>query len=581
MTVAATLKESDVSRWVGAASYDRGRKYFRDGAVGGARREGDTLRSTCKGSYQDRYHLWARLGPKGVAEADCDCPVGDSGRCKHVAALLLTWLHRPEAFTETRPLAEALAERSREELVALVGQMVERHPDLRDLLAMAVPGAEPLDGRAVERQVRRIFSGDLYEWGSAFRIGRDLERVVRQGDGYAAAGDWASVATLCDVVLEALREFYERMHDENGDLGETVETCVGLLGRGLEHADEHAVRAEAVRMLTDVMLWDTELGGIGLGDDAGPLLAEHATPAEREHVGARLDAEIVRLDTSDVWGVQWKRQSLGAIRLSLLPDDADDQTRLRVARASGRTADAVEILLGLGRPDAALDAARAAGTDYEFLETAPLFRDHADAFDQLALDRLADDSDRRLVDWIKERARERGDAGLARDLAERMFWASPSLDRYAEVLAFSATLGREDEARAAIRDRLRAESAFALLAEVLLRDGEPDAALALMGLPAKEWAWTERRRRVRLAVAEALAATRPEEASGLYLDAVGELVEQRGRPSYAEAARLLVAVRRIYRQRGRADDWDLLIGELREATKTLRAFRDELRKAGL
>ncbi len=576
------LRESDVSRWVGAASYDRGRRYARDGAIGGALREGDTLRATCAGSYQNHYLLWARLGPDGVAEAECDCPVGDGGRCKHVAALLLTWLHHPEAFVETAPLADVLAQKSPDQLAALVRRMVERHPDLADLVATPTPGSGPLDGHAVERQVRRALSGDLYEWGSAVRVGRDLRRIAGPGDAYAAVGDWASVVTLCDVLLDNLLGLIGQIDDENGDVGRVVDDAVDLLGRAIEHAGEGPARAEAVRMLADVMLWDVQMGGVGTGDEAGGLLAEHAAPAEKAAVGARVDAALDRADRSDRWGAGWHRQALGGLRLLFLPDAADDETRLRILRDSGRTADAVAHLLERGRLDDAL-AAAAGTTDYELLGVLTLFVDHGhgDAADALALDRLSDDTDRRLVDWIKTRARDRGDGRLARDLAERLFWDRPSLDRYVEVLALSATLGREDEAKAALRTRLRSERAFALLTETLLHDGEPDEALALLRLPAKAWPWPGRRSQLRIAVAESVARSHPDDAAQLYLDAVEGLVEQRGRTAYAQAARLLVAVRQIYRQRGRADDWALLLGELREATKPLRAFRDEMNKAGL
>lgn len=84
-----------------------------------------------------------------------------------------------------------------------------------------------------------------------------------------------------------------------------------------------------------------------------------------------------------------------------------------------------------------------------------------------------------------------------------------------------------------------------------------------------------------LEVGYALEDDRPEVAAALSLDAATDLINQRNRPSYAEAARLLTRARALYRRTGRTDEWGFLIGEIRDATKTLRAFRDEMKKAGL
>ena len=59
-----------------------------------------------------------------IADAHCSCPVGGGGRCKHVAALLLTWQAKPETFAPVEDLAQALERRSKAELIALIQQML-------------------------------------------------------------------------------------------------------------------------------------------------------------------------------------------------------------------------------------------------------------------------------------------------------------------------------------------------------------------------------------------------------------------------------------------------------------------------
>ncbi len=576
------FSESDVRRRVGQASFDRGRRYFRDRAVFDARREGRTLKAACHGSLPDPYDLHVTFGDAGIAEADCSCPVGDGGRCKHVAALLLSWLDDPDAFAETEPVEQSLERRSKEELVGLVQQMIARHPDLEALVAMPPPGRaeEPLRAAVIERQVRRVFAGDLYEWGSAYRVGRDLERIGRQGDAYARHGDWTSTFTLGRALLDGIMQHEELLHDESGTIAEVVGECVTHLGRCLEHATDPGLRGDVTHALYEVARWDLAMGGLGMADEAPAFLRSHATDDERAALCDRIEADLGRLGPSDEWSADWQREQLGGLLLELRPGEVDDAAYLRVCRASGRTEDLVARLLALGRLDDARAEAQAA-SDYLLLRLAPHFlqHGHADVLDALALERLGDGTDRRLVAWLKERARDRGDAELAERLAERLFMADPSAERYAEVLALSRTLGREDAARSALRERLRSDARYAVLTEVYLRDGEPDEALKLVYLPEKVWGG--QRPRMRLVVADAVADARPEEALQLYLDAATGLIERRGRSSYAEAAVLLRKARAIYRKRGRSEDWPLLLQELRSTFKQLPALQDELDKAGL
>ena len=575
---------SDVRHRVGQASFDRGRHYFRDRAIFDVRREGRTLKAACHGSLPDPYYLHVTFDDDGIAEADCSCPVGDGGFCKHVAALLLTWLADPDVFVETEPVDQALQRRSKEELIGLIRLMLTRHPELEDLVAMPSPGSvqASLEPGLIERQVRRVFSGDLYEWGSAYRVGRDLERIARQGEAYAQHGDWASTFTLCQALIDGIMANYEMLHDENGDVAEVVNACVTHLGRILEHATDPALRSDVAQLLYEVMRWDVAMGGIDLGYEAKDFLLTHATADERADVRVRIEADLARLSPSDDWSSGWRRERLGGLLLELQPGEVDDETYLQVCRASGRTEDLVARLLQLDRLDEALAAARAA-SDYALLRLTPHFLGygHGEAIDALVLDRLSDDTDRRLVEWLKERARDRGDAGLAERLAERLFIADPSVERYAEVLALSRTLGHEAATRTSLRKRLRSQKAYAVLTQAYLHDGEHDEALRLIYLSEKEGSWYGRRSQMRLTVADAVAETRPEEALQLYLDAATHLIEQRGRDNYAEAAQLLHKARTIYQRRNKHEDWTLFIDELRDTFKTLRALQDEMNKAGL
>src|SRR3712207_3561600 len=84
---APTLSYEDIVAWTGETSIQRGSPYVGD-AVFDTRRTGATLKARCQGTAAQPYRVTATLGTTGVTQSTCSCPVG--GRCKHVAALLLS-----------------------------------------------------------------------------------------------------------------------------------------------------------------------------------------------------------------------------------------------------------------------------------------------------------------------------------------------------------------------------------------------------------------------------------------------------------------------------------------------------------
>lgn len=107
------LSDAEIQARVGAQSFQRGEQYFRDRAIFEARQQGMTLKGRSHGSSGGPYRLYVTFGSNGISSANCSCPVGAGGHCKHIAALLLTWRELPEEFLEVEELEKTLEERAR------------------------------------------------------------------------------------------------------------------------------------------------------------------------------------------------------------------------------------------------------------------------------------------------------------------------------------------------------------------------------------------------------------------------------------------------------------------------------------
>src|SRR5262245_55708023 len=84
------LSVSAIKHRIDGGSFQRGEAYFRSGAIFDTRRQGSALKARCEGSQGGPYRVEVTFDGDKIGAADCSCPVGGGGLCKHVAALLLT-----------------------------------------------------------------------------------------------------------------------------------------------------------------------------------------------------------------------------------------------------------------------------------------------------------------------------------------------------------------------------------------------------------------------------------------------------------------------------------------------------------
>ncbi len=82
-------------------------------------------------------------------------------------------------------------------------------------------------------------------------------------------------------------------------------------------------------------------------------------------------------------------------------------------------------------------------------------------------------------------------------------------------------------------------------------------------------------------MAKAAEATRPRRALQIYLQASERIVKTRNRGAYSEACKYLVRVRTLYQKLGEEAVWEQYLRKLKEETKAMRAFKEEMAKARL
>jgi len=577
------LTIKDIQAWFDPASFTKGKAYFQQEAIMEPRRQGMTLKASCIGSSAPSYRVKVILNKEGIAGAECSCPIGASGHCKHIAALLLTWLNDPEAFKEIADLDTTLEKRSKPELIALIRQMLQRYPDLEYLLELPSliksAGQTAIDPGVIRYQVSQAFASAGEEWGwrDLFEAARDLDELVNLARQYQEHRDITNATIIYRSLAEEILKHEDIvMEDEADRLGDLVDDCVEGLGECMEFIRDPGTRRDILQAIFNVYKWDVRMGGIGIGDSIPDILLENATPQEKE-----LLAGLIHSALPDVRG--WGQETFGGFLLDLQAEELDDEAYLEICRQTARRTDLVERLLQLGRLDEATTEFEKA-EEYQLLTLADLFVRHGHGFvaEQMTLARSETSRDYRLIDWLKDYAIRQSDLPKAMELVRRLLWMQPTLERFLEMKKLATQVNQWTDIRIETIDWLTSHKQFDVLVEIYLEESEIDLAL-----DALEKARIVTRYRceypysLEILVAQAAEETRPERAIQLYLDRIKRLVEKRGRDNYGEAANYLKVVQGIYKRLGRQEEWRSLIASLRQENRNLPAFQDELGKAGL
>lgn len=121
----------------GPAVYERGMEYYTQNMIHSAVLMESGLKARCHGSMGYSYFLdvTCEPSPNGtttIKSVKCSCP--QRGYCKHIAALLLTWHHKPDIFKKQDDLATFLGKQTKEDLVALIFKLCEKDAKLLEQL---------------------------------------------------------------------------------------------------------------------------------------------------------------------------------------------------------------------------------------------------------------------------------------------------------------------------------------------------------------------------------------------------------------------------------------------------------------
>ena len=127
------ISEELILAKVTSKSFERGKDYYDWGMVETIVRRGNRLFAEVLGSEEDPYNVGVFFQQDDFT-ASCTCPYDWGGYCKHIVAVLLTWINDRDLVAARAPIEELLSQLDADRLRALIFQMVETDPGLAETI---------------------------------------------------------------------------------------------------------------------------------------------------------------------------------------------------------------------------------------------------------------------------------------------------------------------------------------------------------------------------------------------------------------------------------------------------------------
>jgi uncharacterized Zn finger protein len=566
---------ASIRQHASADSYQRGREYYEQGAVGRVVRRGQQLQAEVEGSQYEPYRVQITCDAGGIVQPTCSCPYDWGGWCKHIVATLLVQVHKPENIKERPAVQTLLAGLEREQLQALLLYLIERQPELADVVEAQVhrlqiqPAGDataprqrrtPVDPNVFRRQVRaslrsldRLRSSEAYWHVGA--VVDEVRQVLEQAQGFVVEGDGHNALAILEAITEAYVADWVDLDDSDGEAGAFFADLGAVWTEAMLTADLTAEERQS--WAKKLARWQNDVDDYGVDEAFEAALAAAEQGWEYPPLLRVLQGEITDKGA-------WEEEApvyadeLAIARLNVLERQGRSQEYLYLAEAEGQTERYVTMLVRLGRvQEAVAYGLQYLGTAEEALVLAKALREREElqAALQIAEHGLTLEGAKvSLATWMADLALGMGETGRALEAALLAFRSAPELAAYQKVKELAGE--RWSEIQTELLAHLRQSRSYYPQGpvEIFLHEGLVEDAIRAVEHGASYTLLEQ--------VVEAAIPSHADWAIRICRQQAEPIMNQSKSQHYHHAARWLEKARAAYRAVGREPEWATYLGEL-------------------
>lgn len=558
-------------------SFTRGHDLYQSDAVFDTFRQGDLLTGKCKGSSVPFYQIRVQLDEGGIQEASCTCPYDWGGYCKHIIALMLTYVNSPNAFIEQKNIKELLGQLDKDALVHLITKMVDKNPDLYSWLQTAIPAAsaksQPTQQRdkrktevsktAYKRQIQSILhSLQGYRMSEAYwMMGGMVDQLNHVRDtayDFLEADDAQGALIILTTLLTEVSGSFDQFDDSDGELGGffselALPLVEAILSTGLSKTERRNLFNELEPVVE-------ELSAYGI-DDLDVILAA---------LNLGWSEEVL----DELEDYDYDESILTEAKLNILLRQNRVEEFLKLCLEAGEYRRYILKQIEVGNFEKAKQVAWKTITQAsDALMVAKALRDAGYLLDALRLAEKGLDLDgnkHELGAWLGPIEETQGQIDKAIKAYQAAFTSLPSLELYSIIKKLSSA--NWGDLRPVLMQILQASPHTDVLVDVYLSEEEWDKAISI-AKKAGEWNYSLIEK-----VADAVFPFRPDWVIQASRKQAEGLIAKTQSKYYATAARWLAKMKQAYLASGRKEEWLSYLEGLKSTYSRRPALQAELRK---
>ena len=581
------LTERTIQGLTSGESFQRGKAYFRDGAVSSLVLRADTLTADVEGSEYDPYKVTIKLHDGGVADADCGCPYDWGGYCKHIVAVLLAYQGDPETVNSRPPVSELLESLDRDQLLALLKKRLDedsRFADWIETQATVIQtydassdgdGTSPqrrtlVDSEPFRRQAQNLLRSPgrrRHYWDDYNYNGNteELQRLVESAVPFLEAGDGRNALRILEPITDTFLEEWTHNHSwHDEDMYMMFADLGNLFAEAILSSD--LTNDELEDWITTMSGWQETLEDYGVDDGFWVAIGAAVQGWDDPELQGVLDGKSN--DRNWATDDRWEDDQLIAARLRVLERSGQADKYLRLALVTGHLVEYAIMLVRLDRVDeAVLFGATKLETPNEALALAKALQEHDKPEEALTVAEAglglvgAKDDDYHtsavsLGRWLRDFAGGLGRGDIALKAAKVAFIESLELDDYKAVEVHSEKAW--PQIKPELLDHLATAKHAFERTEIYLYEGMVDAAVKSIGDDVDYYGRSD----VLMRVADAAYESHPDWVIKRCRKEAEEIMDGGHSQHYDRAAQWLERVKKAYLASDRAGAWDGLITSL-------------------
>jgi uncharacterized Zn finger protein len=341
-------------------SFQRGEAYYQHGAVVDLCQRGNCLWGEVEGNNVEPYHVSIQFDAGGVTETQCTCEYSFEGWCKHIVAVALTSIRKPEKIHQRLALNELLDRLNHVQTQTLVQELVAKEPDLLNQIDRFVNKISPtivqqvstqetrpkrqtsVDPQPYRYQTKQMMRNCLQHWEEGWEenpIDIDLPDILDQAQAFIDRGDGDNALVILAAITEACVEDWDEVSDYGEESDGPIAQLDPMWTAAVLTAELSSV--EAIDLQVNLEEWQDRLSGefeicaeaLRQGWDTPELLA------------------VLQGESEDLWADGRPRYAdkLARIRLEILNLQERYPEYLNLARAEDLVEEYLVMLAQLGQ----------------------------------------------------------------------------------------------------------------------------------------------------------------------------------------------------------------------------------------